>query len=99
MLRRFAIGLWLVAVSVGCLLLVGCNGISSASKSPQQNSTQGDAGHAIPSTFWGLIINKFNSYPLQVPYGQFRGWDSGGAQWPSVEACRAASGDPRDACF
>ena len=99
MLQRFAIGLWLGAVSVGCLSLVGCSGISSASKSLQQNSSQNDAGQAIPSTFWGLIINKFSSYPLQVPYGEFRGWDSGGAQWPSVETCRAAKGDPQDACF
>jgi hypothetical protein len=35
---------------------------------------------------------------VQVPYGEFRGWDDGN-QWPSMEICEAASGDPSDACF
>lgn len=52
----------------------------------------------IPASFWGLIINP-GSYPLQVPYGQFRGWDAGSAQWPDLETCKAASGNPDDSCF
>jgi len=53
----------------------------------------------IPNTFWGLIINQLTSYPLQVPYGQFRGWDSGGREWPEIESCQASSGDWHDPCF
>ena len=58
------------------------------SSSPPQTASQGftlvisAAGTAIPASFWGLIISKA-SHPLQVPYGQFRGWDSG-AEWPNI---------------
>ena len=52
----------------------------------------------IPASFWGLIISR-DSYPLQVRYGGFRGWDAGGAQWPNLEICKAASGNPNDPCF
>lgn len=56
-------------------------------------------GLRIPASFWGLIINKESSYPLLVPYGQFRGWDSGGGQWPNLETCQASSASPGDPCF
>jgi hypothetical protein len=73
------------------------------SSSPPQTASQGftlvisAAGTAIPASFWGLIISKA-SHPLQVPYGQFRGWDSG-AEWPNIEICEAASRNPSDPCF
>lgn len=53
---------------------------------------------SIPASFWGLIING-HRYTPQVPYGQFRGWDAVRAQWPNLELCKAASGNPDDACF
>jgi hypothetical protein len=53
---------------------------------------------SIPANFWGLIISR-DSYPLQVRYGEFRGWDAGDAQWPNIEICKAASGNPDDPCF
>ena len=54
---------------------------------------------SIPASFWGLIINHSLADTLQVPYGEYRGWDAGGAQWPSVEICKAASANPDDPCF
>jgi hypothetical protein len=85
--------LCLAAVFV-CLLLAGCAGISSRSQVQNPVNKSG-----IPASFWGLIINKLGSYPLQVPYGQFRSWDSVGGQWPNIEICQAASGNPGDPCF
>lgn len=91
-------GLLACVACIGCLLLTGCSGISSASKTSSPPPPV-PAGDAIPPTFWGLIINKSSSYPLQVPYGQFRGWDTSGGEWPRVETCQATSGDPHDPCF
>jgi len=53
----------------------------------------------IPTTFWGIHVNQPASFPLQVPYGEFRAWNGSGAQWPGIETCQAASGDPKDSCF
>jgi hypothetical protein len=46
-----------------------------------------------------MIATDLAGYPLQVPYGQLRSWDVGGAQWNSAEICQAASGSPTDHCF
>ena len=62
-------------------------------------STSPPAGTPIPATFWGIHVNQYSSYPLQIPYGQFRSWDAGRSQWPQVETCQAASGSPSDPCF
>jgi len=48
---------------------------------------------AIPKTFWGLHVNHSEDYPLQVQYGEWRGWDSG-AQWQIMSKCSA----PRTEC-
>jgi len=53
----------------------------------------------IPSSFFGLQVNQLSSYPLKVPYGAFRGWDSGQANWPDLEPCKATTGDPANSCF
>ena len=72
------------------------------SSSPAQKASKGlslfiaASGTTIPASFWGLVISK-GSYPVQVPYGEFRGWDS--IQWPIMEICEAHSGNPGDACF
>jgi hypothetical protein len=36
---------------------------------------------------------------VQLPYGQFRSWDSANANWPILETCEAASSSPSDPCF
>jgi hypothetical protein len=72
--------------------------ISTANATGVNFTASQNLGSPIPASFWGLIINK-DSYPLQVPYGEFRGWDAGGAQWPNLEICKAATGNPDDPCF
>ena len=93
--RRVRIAVVLLVASA-CVALLSCAGISSSS--PKNNAPPA-SGSGIPKTYWGLIVHRLKSYPLQFPYGQFRGWDSGGGQWPDLETCRAASGDPGDPCF
>lgn len=53
----------------------------------------------FPARMFSLIVNRLSSYPLKVPYGGFRGWDAGGAQWPDLEQCQASTGSPNDPCF
>jgi hypothetical protein len=79
--------------------LLSCAGVSSGSQKSNNNTAPPPPGSGIPTTYWGLIVHRLKSYPLQLPYGQFRGWDSGGGQWPDIETCLAASGDPSDPCF
>jgi hypothetical protein len=45
----------------------------------------------IPATFWGIHVNKLTSYPLQLPYGEFRGWDGATANWPDIQSCPAGN--------
>jgi len=92
------------------LALAGC-GVSSVQK--QSSGGGGDGGGTqslnftpcvpggagIPCTYWGLQVKELTSYPVQVPYGQFRSWDSANANWPDIEWCQAASGNPSDPCF
>jgi hypothetical protein len=40
----------------------------------------------IPKSFWGLHIHQADSYPVKVPYGQWRGWDAG-VQWQLMSSC------------
>jgi hypothetical protein len=54
-------------------------------------------GTPMPAAFWGITVNRLSSYPLQVPYGQFR--DALVHQWPNIETCQASSGAPTDPCF
>jgi hypothetical protein len=55
--------------------------------------------NGIPTTFWGMHVNRAEHFPLALPFGAFRGWDGSGAQWPEIETCAAKSGDPADPCF
>ena len=97
LLRRLRIGAEILLVGTLCAALLSCSGISSAAQKTTAPAPPPESG--IPTTYWGLIVHRLTSYPLQFPYGQFRGWDSGGGQWPDIETCRAASGDPADPCF
>jgi Big-like domain-containing protein len=45
----------------------------------------------IPCTFWGIHVDRLTSYPLELPYGEFRGWDSGTANWPDIQSCPAGN--------
>ena len=75
---------------------------STAGNSPAMVALAGTGtagGTPMPAAFWGMHVNKYPSYPLQIPYGQFRSWDPGESQWPNVETCQAASGSPSDSCF
>jgi hypothetical protein len=45
---------------------------------------------AIPSSFWGVLTNQPTSFPVRVPYGQWRGWDTG-AQWQNMSKCPRSS--------
>lgn len=88
------------AVLALCLVLAGCglsNGGSSKSQSGSGSGGPGQGG--IPDTYFGVIVHRTQDFPLQIPYGQFRGWDAGEAQWPNMETCQAASGSPSDSCF
>lgn len=93
--RRFAPGLLVCAVLISYLSMIACSGVSSVSK----NQSTDPPTNKIPASFWGLIINKPSSYPVAVPFGQFRGWDSSGGGWSRIEICQAANGDPNDPCF
>jgi len=48
------------------------------------------SAQAIPRSFWGLHVNDVAKFPLRVPYGEWRGWDSG-AQWQKMSKCPGAS--------
>ena len=75
---------------------------STAGNSPNNVTLSGTGtdslGTPIPAAFWGMIDNH-TSFPLNVPYGQFRFWDTSNAQWPDIATCQPASGSPSDPCF
>jgi len=48
------------------------------------------SSQAIPKSFWGLHVNHPDSYPVKVPYGEWRGWDAG-VQWQNVSKCPGPS--------
>ena len=79
---------------VPILLLLACGGVGGNMKSAPLPGP-----NAIPANFWGVQVNKVSSFPVQVPYGEFRFWDTTGAQWPDIEICAAASAQPTDPCF
>ncbi len=78
------------------VILMGCGSGSAPSVAPPLPPAP--AGTPIPAVSWGMIDNH-TSFPLGVPYGQFRFWDTGNAQWPDIETCQASSGSPTDPCF
>jgi hypothetical protein len=90
---------------VAGLALSGCGGGATQSLStplPMQPLTFAPCvagGTAIPCTHWGLQGRLLTSYPVQVPYGQFRSWDSADANWPNIETCQALSSNPAGSCF
>jgi hypothetical protein len=96
--QRFLTRLSAGLIWLACLTWLGCSGLSAANKN---NAPSGSppAGAGIPSAYFGIVVNQMASYPLQLPYGQWRGWDGGGAQWPEIEICEAQSGLPSDSCF
>src|SRR4029077_18850047 len=56
---------------------------------------------AIPVSYWGIHVLNVADFPIQLPYGQFRSWDTQ-AQWPLIETCPpSASSSPIsiDPCF
>jgi Putative Ig domain len=78
------------------------------SSSPAQTASQGfsiviaaggsTGGSTAAATYWGMDVNRPSDYPLLIPYGEMRLWDSP-AQWPDLETCQASSGSPTDSCF
>lgn len=48
------------------------------------------SSQAIPKSFWGLHVNHADSYPVKVPYGEWRGWDAG-VQWQNMSKCPGRS--------
>jgi hypothetical protein len=103
LLRRVRIGVEVLLIATACAALLSCAGISSASQKnnppPPADSAPPPPASGIRQPTGGLIVHRLKSYPLQFPYGQFRGWDSGGGEWPNIETCLAASGNPSDPCF
>jgi hypothetical protein len=43
------------------------------------------AAGPIPTNLWGMHVNQPQDFPVQVPYGDFRFWDTNVAQWPQIE--------------
>jgi len=95
-----------IVLAFAVLAMAACGGGSAHRMSsggnqipaiPFTNCVPGGTG--IPCTFWGIQVNKLSSYPVQVPYGQFRGWDSGNANWPEIAKTCLASSGPTDPCF
>jgi len=98
-----------ISLLVVALTFSGCSGVSSKMQSSNGGGSSAPqtvsftpcvpGGTGIPCSFWGLQVNQLASYPVQIPYGQFRSWDSARANWPIIEWCQAASGSPSDPCF
>ena len=66
---------------------------------PMSFTNCGPAGNGFPCMFWGVQVHDLSSYPLQVPYGQFRGWDGANANWPAIAANCNPSSPPTSSCF
>jgi len=102
MLRGFATRILTILVLASLLVWTGCGGLSSTAQKNINTNTNTNIVSlpgAIPQNYWGLIIHSLNSFPLQVQYGQARGWDWAGGQWPDIETCSAQSNLPDDPCF
>jgi hypothetical protein len=65
----------------GAVALLGAIGLSLAAAGWSQE---------IPKSYWGIHTNQPTSFPVQVPYGQWRGWDTG-AQWQNMSKCPGSS--------
>jgi len=100
MRRSYAVLLFFIACAP--FALAGDNPSQPASSAPPppiSYSNCAPGGQGIPCTFWGIHVNQLGSYPLQVPYGQFRGWDGANANWPAIAATCNPSSPPTDPCF
>ena len=102
-MRRF---LTAVLVLMAGLTLSACGGGNTQSSNPAPPTTPPvpftpcvAGGSGIPCTYWGLQVKLLTSYPVQIPYGQFRSWDSADANWPNIETCQALSSSQTDPCF
>lgn len=95
-------------VVVTCLALAGCGGGNA-------NQTAGEGGGngaiafnspcvpagagTIPCTLWGFQVHSLSRFPLQLPYGEYRVWDSAQANWPGIDATCTPTSPPTDPCF
>jgi len=91
--RRFGSTLCLLVFVL--LNFGGCGGGGNH----QLSSPPPPSSGGLPASFFGIHVNHLSSFPLQVPSGEFRVWDSEGSQWPDIETCQAASGSPNDPCL
>jgi hypothetical protein len=89
-----------------CIALTSCGGGSSQNAGVFGGGAIGfnspcvPAGTGtIPCTFWGFQVRLLSDYPLQLPYGEFRGWDSGAANWPDIDGTCTPTSPPTDPCF
>ncbi len=99
MFRRLTTWAGRLGIMVLCSVLIGCTGTSTGTSGSTSDPTNSNSTGGIPGSFWGMIVNQPANFPVQLPYGQYRIWDNSQAQWVLVEKCKAASGDPNDACF
>ena len=74
-------------------------GESSAATPPIAYSKCTPGGRGIPCRFWGIHVNNLTSYPVLVPYGQFRAWDGADASWQAIAVNCNRSSAPTDSCF
>jgi hypothetical protein len=97
MLRRLVTGMSMALALISPILWTGCSGLGSPSQ--KGTTTTIPTAAAIPGSNWGLVVHALYNFPIQVPYGQARGWDWAGGQWPDLETCSAQSNSPDDPCF
>jgi len=79
----------IVSMSLLCVLGIG---LPSYARSPANRQP-------IPKQYFGLVATQDASFPLQVPYGQWRSWDMNYMAWPNMEICQAQTSSQTDPCF
>jgi hypothetical protein len=97
-----------ILVVIAFIAAVGCGG-GAGNTDPAATSIAAipfsspcipsSAAGSIPCTFWGFQVKSLSDYPLQLPYGEFRGWDSGSANWPDIDGTCTPTSPPTDPCF
>jgi hypothetical protein len=78
---------------------ISLGGRGAAAKPAIHYSKCTPGGGGIPCRFWGIHVHNLTSYPVLVPYGQFRTWDGADASWPAIAAICNPSSPPTDSCF
>ena len=104
-LRCAGKGAWVIVFLVVSMTWTACGGgtqqAAITTRPPETPPPPTTPAGAIPVTYWGLHVLNVADYPVQVPYGQFRHWDTQ-AQWPQIETCAPSpSSNPIsiDPCF